>query len=174
MKEINPLIESFIRSTMMVMNTMCGEIEISHEIVEEKTESVRSDIIGVMGISGNTTGTTILAFPSDIAETIVSMMTGYEPEELSESDINDGVTEALNMICGNSKAIVADTEYSFSLSLPTIISSSEYKIGYHHDADISCVRFNALGSSFYLYITVKHDNEESDESLVVVDESQHV
>ena len=167
-----PLIHSFIRSTLTVMDTMCGDTEISYEILSDKNEPVKGDIIGVMGIGGQMGGTVVVSFPKDIAEEIVSMMTGYEPEELDGPAINDGVTETLNMICGNSKSQVANSEYAFSLSIPTIISSSEYSIGYHHDAQVVPIRFDALGSSFYLYVGIRSTAAEQSETSAVAETNE--
>jgi len=147
------LIEAFIQSTRRVMKTMCGETDIKHEILAEPPETSNGDIIGVMGLGGSISGTTIMvAFPAELARTILSMMTGFERDKLSYTAINDGIAEFLNVICGAAKNILSDSDYSFSLSVPMIFTSQECRIGCHRDVSVYGLRFGILGEYFNLQI----------------------
>lgn len=156
------MLKAFTKATKMVLEIMCEENNVTHEMLADFPETVTGDIIGIMGLSNEISGTAVIAFPQNLAEKIISRMSGFEIEELSKADINDGVTEFLNMICGNAKALLSNTEFAFNLSVPTIFTSKEYKIGYHHDTMVFNMQFVLPESQFYLQVSFRKSPEEAD------------
>ena len=156
------MLKAFIKATEMVLDTMCAENNVTHEMLSDSSETVTGDVIGIMGLGNDVTGTAVVAFPQSLAEEIISKMSGFEIEELSKTDINDGVTEFLNMICGNAKALLTNTEFAFNLSVPTIFTSKEYRIGYHHNTIIFNMRFNLPESQFHLQVSFRKKPGETD------------
>jgi len=156
------MLMAFKRATVMVLGTMCDENDVTHEMLSDSPETVTGDIIGVMGLSNEiTTGTAVVAFPQNLAEKIISSMSGFEVEELSKFDINDGITEFLNMICGNAKSLLANTEFAFNLSVPIIFTSKKFMIGYHHNTMVFNIRFTLPESQFHLLVSFKENPAEA-------------
>ena len=150
-----PLIEAFVRSTMMVLATSCKEVAVDFRRSDSPLQCSEEDVIGVMGMSGNVGLTSTVAFPSTLATTIVSLMCGYEEEELSRDDVDDGISEFLNMVCGNSKTWLNQGGYGFELSVPTVIRAADYRIAHHRNLRTVGARFSLLGSAFDLRLSIK-------------------
>ena len=152
-----PLIDAFVRSTVMVLATSCKEVAVDYRRSDSILQCAEEDVIGVMGMSGNVGLTSTIAFPSSLATKIVSLMCGYDEEELTRDDVDDGISEFLNMVCGNSKTWLNHSGYGFELSVPTVIRASDYRIAHHRDLRTVGARFNLLGSAFDLRLSIKQN-----------------
>ncbi len=112
----------FIQGTTEMMSTM---LDLSCDLVSEPDEGSGSYIAGTIGLSGEAEGSITLSFPQETAIHIVAEMLGMEVEEIDETTLQDGVGEMANIVAGAAKAKLADTEYHFLLSIPSISFEQE-------------------------------------------------
>lgn len=134
MGEINiELIVPFIKSTMKVFQAMFGiAIERKKAYVKDGY-AMYGDISGIIGLSGDTTGTCAVSLPENLAERVVSAMLG-EPVTggARNPDVRDGIGEVINMVAGGAKTLLSDSQYHFDITLPTLISGRGHEI-FHRD-----------------------------------------
>jgi chemotaxis protein CheX len=97
---------------------------------------------GVIGLSGTTTGTCAVSLTAPLAELCVRRMLGLpEDAPVEAGDVRDGVGELVNMIAGRAKAILAESKYTFDITLPTIISGEKHELYLRRKADCVVVLF---------------------------------
>jgi CheY-specific phosphatase CheX len=153
MNHENMLSEAYTRSTINVLETLCGYTDIQICTSSTQDNSRVEDIIGIMGINGRIIGSTLIIIPHDSAVNLISKMSGSEPEELSNVEVGHGIAELLNIICGNAKTIVSETEYSFQLTVPRIITCRDYRISDSDDTPAVRLFFRNDEVRFQLYIS---------------------
>lgn len=95
---------------------------------------INKSVVALIGLSGNVKGTVALLLPELTAMNMVGRMLGQKLETF-DSTTTDGIAEVVNMIAGAAKAkftIQVDSE-PLQLSLPTVLSGSEYTVERHSD-----------------------------------------
>lgn len=146
---VNP----FLEGTVQVIKTMCQCAEVKRtQMVLKDDYTMYGDISGVMGISGKVRGSVAVTFPKDLAAKLVASMLGMEVEAVPKNDIHDGVGELINMISGNAKTKLSGTDYSFNISLPTIVAGPQHEILHKSDSPCIMITFEADGTPFTLQI----------------------
>lgn len=88
------------------------------------------DVSGVIGMSGDVSGSIVLSFPIDTAEAIVALFCG---EKLtSESpDFADAIGELVNMVSGGAKANLGHK--AVSISCPSVVVGTGHFIAQQKD-----------------------------------------
>ena len=71
-------------------------------------------------ISGAWEGSVNLVLPEALARTVAAAMFDLPPADVSADDLTDAVGELANIIGGNVKGFVSDTDSTWSLSLPVV------------------------------------------------------
>lgn len=149
-KFINP----FIIATNDVLTTMAGVQTVTKKQMGIKKDRILfGEISGIMGVTGNVKGSISLSFTDNLAKKLVASMLEMEPEKLSHEDIMDGVGELLNMISGNAKKLLSGTEFSFTISLPSVIRGPQHELLIQKEAISIQVNFEADGDEFALQIS---------------------
>jgi chemotaxis protein CheX len=92
------------------------------------------DVSGIIGLSGDVTGSVVLSFPTGSAERIVALFTGMELSADSD-DFTDAVGELVNMVSGGAKSMFKDR--SVSISCPSVVTGSEHRIA--SPKDVPCI-----------------------------------
>ncbi|WP_432798391.1 chemotaxis protein CheX [Poriferisphaera sp. WC338] len=124
----------FMKSVQNVFETM---LQLPVQINEPslKAESTPSfDVSGIIGMSGDVSGTIVLSFPTATAERIVSIFTGMEMSSTHE-DFADAVGELVNMVSGGAKAQFVDK--NVSITCPSVVVGSSHQI--HGQKDLTLV-----------------------------------
>ncbi|MBO6514441.1 MAG: chemotaxis protein CheX [Phycisphaerales bacterium] len=119
------MITPFINSIQNVFSTM---FQLPVEIGEPRIKADRKashDVSGIIGVSGEMTGTIVLSMPRDAASSIVTLFTGME-FETDSADFADAVGELINMISGNAKAEFQ--RKSVSISCPSVVLGADHTI----------------------------------------------
>jgi CheY-specific phosphatase CheX len=83
-------------------------------------ETFKNEVCGIMFMKGFENALFLISTQREAAKVYISYMTGIEPENLSEDEINDGILEILNMSAGIAKSAVENCEYV--LTSPVSIS----------------------------------------------------
>jgi chemotaxis protein CheX len=147
------LINPFISATTnaMEMMAMCKP---ERKKVYLKTDNVLiGDISGIMGLSGEVSGSIIVSFVKEAACKVVGKMLGTTYTELND-EVKDGIQEMVNLIAGQAKAMLADTDYHFKVSIPTCIIGSNHQV--NHKKGVPCVvaEFSFEGSPFTVEVSL--------------------
>ena len=111
----------------------------------------RSDVIGLVGLSGTTRGTIALRFPVETALKVISRMVGTEFTSVDASVI-EGIGEVTNIVAGNRK--VRFRGQTISLSLPTVVRGSICSIQKLENTDLLTVPFESELGDFSLIIAI--------------------
>jgi len=86
-------------------------------------------VTGCVGFAGpNVTGAVYLHFGAPFATKVAATMLGLEPADLGETEVNDVVGEATNMLTGGLKSWLCDMGSECAVSTPAIIRGSAFVI----------------------------------------------
>lgn len=122
-----PFAKAFIESVSDVISVMAGMDASVRDVYVTHGQYFLGDVSGLMKLSGISEGYIAVNFREATARKIIAGLLGQRTEDLSSSDIDDGVYEALNMIAGGAKAKLAGTSHYFELSTPVVIRDSDCK-----------------------------------------------
>ena len=122
------------------------------ENVSVGSENEKTFVIG-MKLRGEHPAAVELCLSSELASTWSSACAGVDPEELEDDEVEDGVGELLNMICGAAKTALGETGTLFELGIPT--PSDSKTLGIENPPNQKEVRFSALADGQPLEITIR-------------------
>ena len=118
---INP----FIKSIQNVFKTMLSaEVEFGKPHVMADDEP-RPDVSGIIGFSGDATGSVVLSFTQDVAVKVASTFAGAVVEMHSE-DFADAIGELANMVAGGAKSEFQGL--NINISLPSVIIGEGHEV----------------------------------------------
>jgi chemotaxis protein CheX len=128
-------ITPFIKSIQNVFGTMLQlPVEVGQPALKKSTEPTH-DVTGVIGMTGNVSGSVILGLPMDAATAIVALFCG-EKLDPNEPDFADAVGELINMISGGAKAQFP-ARGAVSISIPSVIVGPGHTVA--RQTDVPCV-----------------------------------
>lgn len=149
---INP----FIDSSMKTLNTLCGVNNITAEKPYLlKDEELDIDISGTLAItSPYFRGSIAISFHDDVYKDIVSRML---EENVGEIDIDnqDGAAEIINIIFGQTKAVLNQRGYSLDRAIPSVVRGRGHKIYQNSKIPVLLVPFRSDQGKFWIQICVK-------------------
>ena len=128
------MITPFVNAIQNVFSTM---FQLPVEIGEPRIKADRKathDVSGIIGVSGEMTGTIVLSMPTSTAESIVALFTGMEMDSESD-DFADAIGELINMISGNAKAEFQ--RKAVSISCPSVVIGAGHRVA--SGSGIPCV-----------------------------------
>lgn len=152
------LINPFVKSVLNVFKTMV-QMDLKRTSLTIKTSGKAfGEIFAIIGLAGSGSGNVVLCFPIELASQSVARMLGCDVSTLSRMDIKDGVGEIANMVVGSAKSEFSGTQYSFNISLPTVIEAESNSLEIDQKSDIPClvVGFESnTGHKFVLEVSLK-------------------
>ena len=127
-------INAFVKAIKNVCATML-QLHVTHGKPKLKTDPmVEHDVSGIIGMSGDVTGTVAISFPMETAERMVSILIGSNITSEHE-DFADAIGELGNMIAGNAKKDFHGR--NVSISIPNVVLGSAHAI--FHSRDVPCI-----------------------------------
>lgn len=130
-KYINP----FLTSIRDVFDTMLN-IPFSIGKPHVKSDGVPlHDISGIIGLSGNVTGTVVISLSKQVALGLSSALAGIEISEVND-ECTDAVGEIANMIAGGAKKEFPGDNNS--ISIPSVVIG-KHKVSYPGGLPIICI-----------------------------------
>ncbi|MFH0926220.1 MAG: chemotaxis protein CheX [bacterium] len=146
-EHINPFIESVydLFSTMIQCEVKKGDIG----VIKSFPQSL--DIIGLIGLSGETRGNVAMSFPISTALALVSRLLGTEIRVV-DATVSDGIAEIVNIVAGGAKKRLSLGTPS-NLSLPTIVRGNSFSIDYPSETVWLEVPFTSELGPFTLRVT---------------------
>jgi len=117
-------IESFVTSTIGVMDTVLQSDISKGTIGLVRSEELTGEVAIVIGIREDSEGSIILNMNRETAMRICSVMNG-EPFDVLTAFGMDSLAELANMIAGNATSVLNDRGFSFALSTPAVVAREE-------------------------------------------------
>jgi chemotaxis protein CheX len=118
-------------------------------------------LLTAVQIAGEWTGSIVLAMSPGMARASAAAMLAMEPSEVNDSDLRDVAAELTNMIGGNVKSLLPGPSF---LSLPSIITGSDFGLQFHHALMIEDVSMQAAAGSLRVRLYTKIPEPEHSNS----------
>lgn len=148
------LVNPFIEAALDVFRTASGMEIRRKDLFLKKNYRMFGDVSGVMGLSGEASGSVVISMPARLACEVVGRMLGEEPEAEVSEIVRDGIGEVINMIAGRAKAVLAGSEYHYTLSLPAVIVGHGHEIAHRSGAPCIVVIFEAGSDEFAIQVSL--------------------
>ncbi|MGL4941695.1 MAG: chemotaxis protein CheX [Thermoguttaceae bacterium] len=104
-----------------------------------------TELMGIVGMSGKNTGFLTVTLTESVAMRAVSGLL-QESYTHVDSQVTDGVGELTNIVGGGVKSRLANTPWQFlSLTIPSVISGSDYHLSFVKGIEYVAVTFEAEG-----------------------------
>jgi len=145
---ITPFVDGTVDTLKQMAGMSCTRTNLSLRMDGHN----RGDISGTMGLLGKTEGFVAVVFREALARKLVCRMLQINPGEETDEDIRDGVGELMNIIAGAAKAELANTEHSFSFSLPAVIVGGPHTVGQIRGVPVVVIAFDAEGDAFEVMV----------------------
>jgi chemotaxis protein CheX len=127
-------ITPFVASIQNVFSTMLQlPVNIGTPTIKSDNGATH-DVSGIIGMSGDVTGSIVLSFPMDAAEAIVALFCG-ESLTSQSPDFADAIGELVNMVSGGAKA--GFTGKKVSISCPSVVIGKDHAVA--RPKDVPCV-----------------------------------
>ena len=145
------LINPFIDATLNVLETMASTKARAGKPYLKKDQVARGDISGVIGLTGEVSGTTSVSFSEKSILPIVSNMVGEEVKEMNE-EIRDAVGEIVNMISGQARQKLDELGRSLKAAIPTVITGKNHVVDHITTYPIIAVPFTTDKGEFTIEV----------------------
>ena len=110
------------------------------------------DVSAIIGLAGEAIGAVVLSFSNDTAIAVISKLANKKYTALG-SEVLDGVGELINIIAGNAKKGLE--EYKILISLPGVITGTNYKIHWPDNVPIITIPFESNLGKFTVNVSLK-------------------
>ena len=142
-------IKPFVASIQNVFATML-QLNVTVQPPYLKDDNRPShDVSGIIGMSGDVTGSVVLSFPQATAENCVALLSGQK-FPMGSPDFADAIGELVNMVTGGAKAGFKDAKCS--ISCPSVIVGGNHTVA--RQTDIPCVVIPCSTDSGELFIEI--------------------
>lgn len=118
------LLEGLRKSVEEVMMTMAWSDVTFCGANQSPTFTIANEILGLIRLYGYHDGMVGVATDISLAKELVGRIIGLAPEELTQEDLLDGISELANMICGGMKTKAQLSE--IKLSPPVAVVGSDF------------------------------------------------
>lgn len=149
-EHINP----FINSTLATFAAMVKNAAAPGKISLATPKGVRTDVSGVIGLSGGARGTVILGFPRITALKVASAFVGARVLALDDV-ATDAIGELANIIAGAAKQDLA--RYRIQISLPSVVLGENHELAGPRDIVPMAVPFQCALGAFHLVVRFKSE-----------------
>lgn len=118
----------FSNTVKEIIRTMTGLELLEEKLSLEDLKAFRAQISGVIILSGEKSIMISLSMSYITASALVSFMIGIQSSELSDEDLNDGVSEIANVIGGKIKSKLSVSGLHFNILTPFTIRGENHYI----------------------------------------------
>lgn len=145
---ITPFISSIqnVFGTMLQLPVQIGEPSV------KTSPNTSYDVSGIIGMSGDVTGSVVLSFPLEAAERMVSLFCGMELDSDS-SDFPDAIGELVNMVSGGAKAQFQGK--AVTITTPSVVVGTNHKINVPSDTPVVVIPCQTDCGEVALEIAIK-------------------
>ena len=123
------LVEALQHSAREVLVAMASITPRALDEQPEPTSLFRDEVIGLLGFTGDRSGTVVVRTTERIAKGIAARMLMIEPEEFGDfAEAADAFGEVVNMIAGSFKNAWVASGHAMALSMPNVIHHGFVKL----------------------------------------------
>jgi chemotaxis protein CheX len=144
-------IDPFISATLNVLETMAFTKAEAGKPYLKKDQIASGDVSGVIGLTGEVSGTFSVSYSEESILAIVSNMFGEEVKEINE-EIKDAVGEITNMISGQARQELDRLGRSLRAAIPTVIMGKNHTITHVTAYPIIAIPFSTSKGDFTIEV----------------------
>lgn len=149
-KFINP----FLNGTQEVLKKMAFMDAVPGKPYLKKEETASGDVSGIIGITGDATGSLALSFSEKCICKIVSNMLGEEHLEVTK-EILDAVGELTNMVSGASRTQLEKMGMAVYAAIPTVVHGQGHTITHILKSPSLVIPFSTAAGPFFIDVCIK-------------------
>lgn len=139
--------KSFIKATIEVLSTMAMITPVAGKPYVKKDNTAKGDVTGVIGLTGDKTGTISVTFTQSCALAVVKNMLGDDIQDVLQ-DTRDAVGEITNMISGKSRQLLAQTGLNIQAATPSVIMGKNHSVHHITSEPIMAIPFSTDNGDF--------------------------
>ena len=140
---INP----FLKATQNVIKTMAFTESQGGNPYVKKVSTAVGDVSGVVGITGETSGSLSISFSEKCICNIVSNMFGETIDEVND-EVRDAVGEITNMISGGARAELQSAGITLQGAIPTVVTGKNHSISHMAKGPVIAIPFTTEAGPF--------------------------
>jgi len=144
-------IDPFISATLNVLETMAFTKAEAGKPYLKKDQIASGDVSGVIGLTGEVSGTFSVSYTEKSILAIVSNMLGEEIREINE-EIKDAVGEITNMIAGQARQELDQLGRSLQAAIPTVIMGKNHTVTHVTAYPIIAIPFSTSNGGFTIEV----------------------
>jgi chemotaxis protein CheX len=121
------LLEPFIAGTCAAVGEMAGTnvaVRAVYRPLAPCQPAAADDIYTVLQLTSPGEGALVVSFPHRTAAALAKRILAGVTEQLDENLIRDCVGEIANVVAGQAKALLAESPYRFTFSMPTVLADA--------------------------------------------------
>ncbi|HHO76333.1 MAG TPA: chemotaxis protein CheX [Deltaproteobacteria bacterium] len=141
------LVNPFIDATIYVLSSIAFTNAHVGEPYVKKNNIAKGDISGIVGLSGEASGSISVTFTKTCILKIVSKMFGEKVTKIDD-DVKDAVGEILNIVSGNGRQKLQAMGKTMKGSIPTIVTGKDHTITHITTASVIAIPFFTENGDF--------------------------
>jgi chemotaxis protein CheX len=145
---INP----FITATVHVLKTMAHTEVTPGKPYLKKEKVAKGDVSGLIGLTGDVSGTISVSFSEKSILSIVSAMFGEKVQALND-EIGDAVGEIANMISGHARQTLEAMGRPLQAAIPSVIMGKGHQITHITNHPVVAIPFQTDNGGFTIEVS---------------------
>ncbi len=168
---INP----FLQGTVDVLNTMAFITAVPGKPYVKKSTASAGDVSGIIGITGDATGSLAISFTETAICTIVNSMLGENHTSIN-GEIIDAVGEITNVISGAARNLMEKQGIKAFAAIPTVVHGKNHTISSIYNVPSIIIPFSTPGGLFFVDVCIRTtvQEERKTESYQVINKKTAV
>lgn len=144
------LAKPFVNATQQVLSTMAMMQCKAGKPFVKKDSSAMGDVTGIVGLTGDKSGTFSISFSKSCGIAVVKNMLGEDIQDIV-NDVKDAVGEVTNMISGAARAeLQQNHSLTISGSTPSVVMGANHTIAHVSKEPIMAVPFSTEHGDFVI------------------------
>jgi chemotaxis protein CheX len=139
--------KSFVKATTEVLSIMAGITPVAGKPYVKNNDTAKGDVTGVIGLTGDKTGTISVTFTQRCALAVVKNMLGDDIQDVVR-DTRDAVGEITNMISGKTRQLLAQNGLNIQAATPSVIMGKNHSVHHITSEPIMAITFSTDHGEF--------------------------
>lgn len=124
------LLMPFVEAATHTIEEMAGSSVSLHSVYQKRGYRIFGDYSVMVNLSADSEGTLVLSFPSETGSAIAARILEPLGADLTEELLQSTLGEIGNIVTGSAKGRLANTNYRFAMSTPTVVSGHNHEVRY--------------------------------------------
>jgi chemotaxis protein CheX len=124
------LLRPFIEATQHTLSEMAENRPQLHSLYRKQGYRIFGDHSALLSLSGKSEGTLVISFGKETSYELARRMLVPLGAQVNEELVQSCLAEVANIIAGQAKGKLAETEFRFNMSVPTVVSGKNHEIRY--------------------------------------------